>query len=60
MEITTQKESDKLMFVTDASKLLSLIQTLGAKTATNSSLSAISALAKNITGMKIGLTLVKQ
>ena len=60
MEITTQKESNKLMFVTDASKLLSLIQTLGAKTATNSSLSAISALAKNITGMKIGLTLVKQ
>ena len=48
------------MFVTDASKLLGLIQTLGAKTATSSSLSTISALAKNITGMKIGLTLVKQ
>ena len=60
MEITTQKEGIQLMFVTDASKLLGLIQTLGAKTATSSSLSTISALAKNITGMKIGLTLVKQ
>ena len=60
MEITTQKEGNQLMFVTDASKLLVLIQTLGAKTATSSSLSTISALAKNITGMKIGLTLVKQ
>ena len=60
IEITTQKEGNRLMFVTDASKLLGLIQTLGAKTATSSSLSTISALAKNITGMKIGLTLVKQ
>ena len=41
MEITTQKEGDQLMFVTDASKLLNLIQTLGAKTATRSSLSTI-------------------
>lgn len=60
MEITTQKEGSKLMFVTDATKLLNLIQTLGAKTAKSSSLSTISALAKNIKGMKIGLTLVKQ
>ena len=60
MEITTQKEGDQLMFVTDASKLLNLIQTLGAKTATNSSLSTITALAKNIKGMKVGLTLVKE
>ena len=59
MEITTQKEGDQLMFVTDASKLLNLIQTLGAKTATRSSLSTITALAKNIKGMKVGLTLVK-
>ena len=59
MEITTQKEGDQLMFVTDASKLLNLIHTLGAKTATNSSLSTITALAKNIKGMKVGLTLVK-
>ena len=60
MEITTQKEGDQLMFVTDASKLLNLIQTLGAKTATRSSFSTISALAKNIKGMKVGLTLVKE
>ena len=60
MEITTQKEGDQLMFVTDASKLLNLIQTLGAKTATSSSLSTITALAKNIKGMKVGLTLVKE
>ena len=59
MEITTQKEGNKLMFVTDATKLLNLVQSLGAKTATNSSLSTISALAKNIKGMKVGLTLVK-
>ena len=60
MEITTQKEGDQLMFVTDASKLLNLIQTLGAKTATRSSFSTITALAKNIKGMKVGLTLVKE
>ena len=60
MEITTQKEGDQLMFVTDASKLLNLIHTLGAKTATRSSLSTITALAKNIKGMKVGLTLVKE
>ena len=59
MEITTQKEGNKLMFVTDATKLLNLVQSLGAKTATNSSLSTITALAKNIKGMKVGLTLVK-
>ena len=60
MEITTQKEGDQLMFVTDASKLLNLIQTVGAKTATRSSFSTITALAKNIKGMKVGLTLVKE
>ena len=60
MEITTQKEGDQLMFVTDASKLLNLIQTLGAKTATRSSFSTITALSKNIKGMKVGLTLVKE
>lgn len=60
MEITTQKEGNKLMFVTDATKLLSLMQTLGAKTATNSSLSTITSLAKNIKGMKVGLALKKK
>lgn len=60
MEITTQKEGNKLMFVTDATKLLSLVQSLGAKTATNSSLSTVTALAKNIKGMKIGLALTKK
>ena len=50
---------NKLMFVTDATRLLNLVQSLGAKTATNSSLSTITALAKNIKGMKVGLTLVK-
>jgi len=60
MEITTQKEGNKLMFVTDATKLLSLMQTLGAKTATNSSLSTVTSLAKNIKGMKVGLALKKK
>ncbi|MGN1229785.1 MAG: lipocalin-like domain-containing protein [Prevotella sp.] len=59
MDITTQKEGNKLMFVTDATKLLTLVQSLGAKTATSSSLSTITSLAKNIKGMKVGLTLVK-
>lgn len=60
MEITTQKEGNKLMFVTDATKLLSLMQTLGAKAATNSSISTVTSLAKNIKGMKVGLALKKK
>lgn len=60
MEITTQKEGNKLMFVTDATKLLSLVQSLGAKTATSSSLSTVTALTKNIKGMKVGLALKKK
>lgn len=60
MEITTQKEGNKLMFVTDATKLLSLMQSLGAKTATSSSLSTITSLMKNIKGMKVGLALKKK
>ena len=59
MEITTQTEGNKLMFVTDATNLLNLVQSLGAKTATNSSLSTVTGLAKNVKGMKVGLTLVK-
>lgn len=60
MEITTQKEGNKLMFVTNATKLLTLVQSLGAKAATNSSLSTVTALTKNIKGMKVGITLLKK
>ena len=60
MTITTQKDGNNLLFVTDATKLLTLLQTLGAKTATSSSLSTITSLAKNIKGMQVGITLVKK
>ena len=60
MNITTQKEGNNLLFVTDATKLLTLVQSMGAQNATNSSLSSILSLSKNIKGMKLGLQLVKK
>ena len=59
MEITTQKEGNQLMFVTDASKLLSLMQTLGSKS-TNSTVSTVTSLMKKVKGMQCGITLVKK
>lgn len=60
MKITTQKDGSRLLFVTDTSKLLNLVQSLGAKTATSSSLSTITSLTKNIKGMQVGLALKKK
>lgn len=60
MSITTQKDGTRLLFVTNASKLLNLMQSLGAKTATSSALSNITALTKNIKGMQVGLALTKK
>ena len=60
MNITTQKEGNNLLFVTDATKLLTLVQSMGAQNATNSSLSSILSLSKNIKGMKLGWQWVKQ
>ena len=59
VEITTQLEGKQMMMVTDATKLLTLVQ--GMTSSSNSSnLKAISALLKNVKGMKVGVTLTKQ
>ena len=57
--LTTQVDGNNLMFVTDASKLLSLMQTLGSKS-TNSTISTVTSLMKKVKGMQCGITLVKK
>ena len=57
--LTTQVDGNNLMFVTDASKLLSLMQTLGSKS-TNSTVSTVTSLMKKVKGMQCGITLVKK
>ena len=57
--LTTQVSGKELMFVTDASKLLKLFQTLGSNS-TNSSISTVTSLMKNVKGMQCGITLVKK
>lgn len=57
--LTTQIDGNNLMFVTDATKLLTLLQTLGSKS-TNSTVSTITALMKKVDGMQCGVTLVKK
>lgn len=57
--LTTQVSGKELMFVTDASKLLKLFQTLGSNSA-NSSISTVTSLMKKVKGMQCGITLVKK
>lgn len=57
--LTTQVSGKELMFVTDASKLLKLFQTLGSNS-TNSSVSTVTSLMKKVKGMQCGITLVKK
>ena len=57
--LTTQVSGKELMFVTDASKLLKLFQTLGSNS-TNSSISTVTSLIKKVKGMQCGITLVKK
>lgn len=57
--ITTQVEGKKLLIVTDATKLLGLMQTLGAKSS-NSTISTVTTLMKGVNGMQCGLTFVKK
>lgn len=57
--ITTQLESNKLMFVTDATKLLQLVKTVGSNSG-NANLQTISSLMNSVKGMEAGLTLVKK
>jgi len=59
VNITTQLDGSNLQIVTDASKLLSLTKSLGAKS-TNSTISTITSLMKNVNGMQAGITLVKK
>lgn len=57
--LTTQVDGNNLMFVTDASKLLTLMKTLGASSS-SSTLSTVTSLMKKVNGMKCGITLVKK
>ena len=57
--LTTQVSGKELMFVTDASKLLKLFQTLGSNS-TYSSISTVTSLMKKVKGMQCGITLVKK
>ena len=57
--LTTQVSGKELLFVTDASKLLKLFQTLGSNS-TNSSISTVTSLMKKVKGMQCGITLVKK
>ena len=57
--LTTQVSGKELMFVTDASKLLKLFQTLGSNS-TNSSISTVTSRMKKVKGMQCGITLVKK
>ena len=57
--LTTQVSGKELMFVTDASKLRKLFQTLGSNS-TNSSISTVTSLMKKVKGMQCGITLVKK
>ncbi|MCF0202678.1 MAG: DUF4923 family protein, partial [Bacteroidaceae bacterium] len=56
---TTQLSGNDLVIVVDATKILSFAQTV-ASSSSNSTLSSISSLTKNIKGMKAGLKLKKQ
>ena len=57
--INTQLNGNKLMIVTDATKILDLIKGIASKSS-NSNIQTISTLMKGIDGMNAGLTLVKK
>jgi hypothetical protein len=59
LSITTQIDGKDMQFVTDATKLLNLFKTLGAKSS-NSNIKTVSSLMKNVKGMQAGITLRKQ
>jgi hypothetical protein len=57
--ITTQIDGQDMQFVTDATKLLNLFKSFGAKS-TNANIQTITSLMKSINGMQAGITLHKQ
>ena len=59
LTITTQIDGKDLQFVTDATKLLNLFKTIGAKSS-NSSIKTVATLMKSVKGMQAGITLRKQ
>lgn len=59
LSITTQIDGKDLQFVTDATKLLNLFKTMGAKSS-NQNIKTIASLMKSVKGMQAGITLRKQ
>ena len=59
LAITTQIEGKDMQFVTDATKLLNLFKTLGAKSS-NSQIKTVTTLMKSVNGMQAGITMRKQ
>jgi hypothetical protein len=59
LNVTTQIDGKDLQFVTDATKLLNLFKTLGAKSG-NSQIKMVTSLMKSVNGMQAGVTLRKQ
>ncbi len=59
LSITTQVDGKDLQFVTDATKLLTLFKTIGAKSS-NSNIKTVTSLMKSVKGMQAGITLRKQ
>lgn len=59
IEITTQLSGNQLMFVTNATKLLTLLKTMG-NASGNTNLKTITSLMSSVKGMQAGITLVKK
>lgn len=59
VSITTQIDGKDMQFVTDATKLLNLFKTMGAKS-TNANIKTVTTLMKSVNGMQAGITLHKQ
>lgn len=59
LQITTQIDGKNMQFVTDATKLLKLFKTVGAKSS-NKNIKTVTSLMKSVDGMQAGVTLKKQ
>ena len=59
LQITTQIDGKDMQFVTDATKLLKLFKSVGAKS-TNKNIQTVTSLMKNVDGMQAGVSLRKQ
>ena len=59
LQITTQIDGKNMMFVTDATKLLKLFKSVGAKS-NNKNIQTVTSLMKSVDGMQAGVTLKKQ